>query len=265
MNMHTHTHTHPFNGPFSRTTRVSRYQKGKTNPDFAEIYLLGSVIESLSGSKLPSNGDVLRLYVHKLKSAQTKHDAAVTVIKKVQLFREKARIPVRHTDHATAQLEELVHKWERLKKNKGRTTATQVANEAALTDTFNDLFDVAHQDALQIVKIEEDKQFLLAQREKGRRGVMTGVDVSQTKEEEHMTKQQRQLRLKEKQQTEIEALDRNISLMYDSSSSTDDVTDSEPEETVAEINQSTTLYRETETQKNQHPDTYSTFFSGQGE
>ena len=25
----THTHTHPFNGPFSRTTRVSRYQKGK--------------------------------------------------------------------------------------------------------------------------------------------------------------------------------------------------------------------------------------------
>jgi len=30
------THTHPFNGPFSRTTQVSRYQKGKTNPDFNE-------------------------------------------------------------------------------------------------------------------------------------------------------------------------------------------------------------------------------------
>ena len=29
-----HTHTHPFNGSFSRTTRVSRYQKGKTNLDF---------------------------------------------------------------------------------------------------------------------------------------------------------------------------------------------------------------------------------------
>ena len=33
---HTHTHTHQFNGPFSRTTRVSRYQKGNTNLDFAE-------------------------------------------------------------------------------------------------------------------------------------------------------------------------------------------------------------------------------------
>ena len=31
---HTHTHTHPFNGPLFRTTRVSRYQKGKTNLDF---------------------------------------------------------------------------------------------------------------------------------------------------------------------------------------------------------------------------------------
>jgi len=31
---HTHTHTHTFNDPFSGTTRVSRYQKGKTNLDF---------------------------------------------------------------------------------------------------------------------------------------------------------------------------------------------------------------------------------------
>ena len=30
------TNEHPFNGPFSGTTRVSRYQKGKTNLDFTE-------------------------------------------------------------------------------------------------------------------------------------------------------------------------------------------------------------------------------------
>ena len=29
-------HTHPFNGPLSGTTRVSQYQKGKTNLDFTE-------------------------------------------------------------------------------------------------------------------------------------------------------------------------------------------------------------------------------------
>jgi len=31
-----HTHTHPFNGPLSGTTRVTRYQKGKSNLDFTE-------------------------------------------------------------------------------------------------------------------------------------------------------------------------------------------------------------------------------------
>ena len=31
-----HTHTRAFNGPLSGTTRVSQYQKGKTNLDFTE-------------------------------------------------------------------------------------------------------------------------------------------------------------------------------------------------------------------------------------
>ena len=31
-----HTHTHPFNGPFSGTAQVSRYQNGKTNLDFTD-------------------------------------------------------------------------------------------------------------------------------------------------------------------------------------------------------------------------------------
>ena len=30
-------HTHPFNGPFSVTTQVNWYQKGKTNLDFTEV------------------------------------------------------------------------------------------------------------------------------------------------------------------------------------------------------------------------------------
>jgi len=36
MYYNTNTHTHLFNGPLSGTTRVSRYQKGKTNLDFTE-------------------------------------------------------------------------------------------------------------------------------------------------------------------------------------------------------------------------------------
>jgi len=36
VNITQHTHTHPLNSPLSGTTRVSRYQKGKTNLDFTE-------------------------------------------------------------------------------------------------------------------------------------------------------------------------------------------------------------------------------------
>ena len=40
-----------------------------------------------------------------------------------------------------------------------------------------------HQDALDMVTIDADKEFLIAQREKGRRGAMTGVDLVSTKKE----------------------------------------------------------------------------------
>jgi len=35
-NFRYYTYTHPLNGPFSGTTLVSQYQKGKTNLDFTE-------------------------------------------------------------------------------------------------------------------------------------------------------------------------------------------------------------------------------------
>jgi len=34
--LYIYIHTHPFSGPFSGTTQVSRYQKGKTDLDFTE-------------------------------------------------------------------------------------------------------------------------------------------------------------------------------------------------------------------------------------
>jgi hypothetical protein len=197
-----------------------------------EVYLLGTSIDALTGSKLPSIGDVLRLYVHKLKSTKTKHEAAVAVIMEVQLFWQKARIPMRRIDHAICQLEELVQKWEGLKKNKARRTATQVLNEETLSVTFNDLFDVAHQDALEMIRIEEDKQFLLAQREKGRRGVMAGVDVSLTKKEETKAmKRKRQIELKNRHEIEMANLQQSVVLESScSSSGTDDEnTDTESE------------------------------------
>ena len=43
-----HTHTHPFNGPFSGTTRVSRYHKGKTRKGIRPVKFLRHFLPSSS-------------------------------------------------------------------------------------------------------------------------------------------------------------------------------------------------------------------------
>jgi hypothetical protein len=45
---------------------------------------------------------------------------------------------------------------------------------------MNDLFYIAYQDELTMIRIEEDKLFLVKQREKGRPGSMLGVDIKLT-------------------------------------------------------------------------------------
>lgn len=42
------------------------------------------------------------------------------------------------------------------------------------------LFDIAHSDALNIIKIDEDKQFLINQRLFGRPGCLSGVNKKET-------------------------------------------------------------------------------------
>ena len=39
---------HPFNGPLSGTTRVSQYQKGKTNLDFTEARDMSDSVTQLT-------------------------------------------------------------------------------------------------------------------------------------------------------------------------------------------------------------------------
>lgn len=53
---------------------------------------------------------------------------------------------------------------------------------------FDDIFDIAHADALSLIKIESDKQFLIAQRTKGRPGCMLGIDKKNRKLEERIIK-----------------------------------------------------------------------------
>ena len=166
-----------------------------------------------------------------------KHVEAVPTMKEVQDFWEKARIPIRHFQHAVKKLEDLVGKWEALKKNKGRRSETQQKNEEEFKETLNHLlilFDVAHhhQDALKMIKISEDKAFLEAQREKGRRGSMVGVDLKLAKQEElKATKEQKKMKWIQKQRVEAERYEKTV--VQEDSDSSSSARESDAEEVAA--------------------------------
>ena len=88
---------------------------------------------------------------------------------------------------------------------------------------MDDLFDVAHANALSMMTIEEDKQFLMAQREKGRQECMGGIDANLVKKQKK--KQVDLLKHRERQQKadeEAEASNVKIILEDSCSSATDD-------------------------------------------
>ena len=55
--------------------------------------------------------------------------------------------------------------------------------EADFKSIFKNLFDIAHSNALKIITIEEDLQFLITQHETGCHGKMRSLDINFTKKE----------------------------------------------------------------------------------
>ena len=94
--------------------------------------------------------------------------------------------------------------WRLLKKNKARTSPTQLARESAFVSRLEDLFDVAHADALTKTSVlQEDKDFLLAQREKGRRGSMAGLDKKLAAKEKRAFEREEQMLARRHQMEQI--------------------------------------------------------------
>ncbi|KAL4091591.1 hypothetical protein QTP88_026257 [Uroleucon formosanum] len=111
-------------------------------------------------------------------------DSAKLVIREVIIFWEKARSPVREEYHLLKKVESLYNEWRNLQKHSTRKSTKDRKNEEIFVNKLNDIFDIAHERALDIMKIECDKQFLIAQRTKGRPGCLLGIDRKNQKLEE---------------------------------------------------------------------------------
>lgn len=148
-----------------------------------DLFLIGAPTDTIMGSKLPTTLQVLKVfyYFHNTKKQSINRSAIIT-IDMATVFWHKARIPIRQKCNSVKKLKMLIINYDNIKKSKNRRTSVQINNEAKFTEQFNKLFDIAHENSLEMINLQEDKDFLLDQRS-GRKGQMAGIDHNLTMKE----------------------------------------------------------------------------------
>jgi hypothetical protein len=94
---------------------------------------------------------------------------------------KKIRIPTHHRSDRIVKCKKLYKDLRNLEKHKTRTSELNKNRQKDFEKNLNDLFDITHADALSLIQIDEDRQFLSAYIKKVRQGCMLGVDKKQTK------------------------------------------------------------------------------------
>jgi hypothetical protein len=147
------------------------------------MYLIGDPMDNFSGIMLPTTGEVLRVYFHHHnKEKLSQKDSVKCVVQKVLTIWEKARVPTSETRNIVRKMETCVEKYRNICRNKNRGGAAQVTKESEFIELTNHLFDIAHQEALNMLNIHEDKLFLVDQRS-NRKYVMGGMDRTLARKE----------------------------------------------------------------------------------
>ncbi|KAF2886056.1 hypothetical protein ILUMI_20115 [Ignelater luminosus] len=168
------------------------------------IYLIGAMKNQILGSKLPSQNDCLSVLFYNMRVVNMNFsEAANLVIDECLIFWKKARIPTKHRSDCVKKLKKLYETWRNLEKSCKRLSDTQKSKENIFEVNMNNLFDIAHANAVSLISIEEDQEFLIAQRKPNREGSMIGIDLKLTaaekrKAERKKKKKQKSRELKQK-------------------------------------------------------------------
>lgn len=152
-----------------------------------DIFLIGDVKHQITGSKLPSNGQVLSVLFYNIREVNLDVNASANLsIRECIIYWEKARIPTKSFPNCVKKLVTLYQVWRNLQKNAKKVQDVFVQRRQEFVVNLNNLFDIAHADVLQLIKINEDRIFLERQREPGRPGYLAGVDKKLAEKEEKM-------------------------------------------------------------------------------
>lgn len=183
------------------------------------IFLIGQPYSQILGAKLPSIKQVLSVLFFNNRTLKLNiRDSAALVFDEIAVFWNKAQIPIQAKKHAVDKIMKLHQKWLGVFKSSTRKSEAQTAKEQVFVDTFNDLFDIASADALDKIKNETDKQFLLMQRLRGRPGAMIGIDAVSVQMEKRRL-QRLQEEVERRQRSDAQTVVANTTVQMDTSSS----------------------------------------------
>lgn len=191
------------------------------------IFLIGHVKHQITGSKLPSNGQVLAVLFYNIREVNLSvNESANLTIRECIIYWEKARIPTKSLPNCVKKLVTLYQVWRDLQKNAKKTQNVFEQRRQEFVTNLDNLFDIAHAEALQLIKINEDRTFLQRQREPGRPGHLAGVDKKLTEKEEktHLRNIEEQKR-RAKYFSSLTPLTSSYELLQENSSSESEIVD----------------------------------------
>lgn len=150
----------------------------KTLQKDTNVYLIGHYEPQVVGTRLPSNRQVLSVLFYNLRHVKLSlTQSAKLAIKETVVFWEKYHIPIRQKHKCELKLKSLYNEWRLLQKSKSRKSDKTNKNERLFVTKLDNLFDIAHANALNIITIEEVKAFLINQRKPGRVSCFARVDA----------------------------------------------------------------------------------------
>uniref|UniRef100_UPI00358F3526 uncharacterized protein isoform X2 n=1 Tax=Myxine glutinosa TaxID=7769 RepID=UPI00358F3526 len=130
------------------------------------VWLLGKTEKEIICGALPTKGHTLQKMVyHHLQEHHTVRESAKLSVQAVCAYWEKARIPVQRVDSCERKLLKLYDAYKLVKKNRTKTFENYRVKEQMFKDDLQSLFDISPNDALEKMTNEEDKAFLIMQRE----------------------------------------------------------------------------------------------------
>lgn len=211
-----------------------------------KVNLIGFINNQIVGGKLPSNRQALSVLFYNLRVSKLNlKESATLVAKEVLIFWEKARIPTIRIDHCAAKVISLHKEWNDLQKRLKRVSDVETQKRAKFEDKLDNLFDVAVENVLNILKNKEDIQFLVLQRKKGRPGYMSGIDLKLTSREDRKRKRIEQEEERRKRASAEMERNVNVQLPLSSSESADENSETETRDTLSDSEASTSLRRGT--------------------